>query len=289
MKIIEIIARMNIGGPALHLCQLMEGLRNRANFDIKLIHGQVAEGEGSMMKEAEKRHLQSIYLPDLSREISPLKDLISCVKIFVEIWKLKPSIVHTHTAKAGMIGRLVACFFPDLKVIHTYHGTVFHGYGYGKLKTAFFLFLERTLAQVSDKIVVLSKSLKKEMVDRHIARESKFVTIPLGFDFTPFQAPNSSDLAKAGLKAKFRNQTVIGFVGRLEYVKQPNFIIDLAEHAKNTNEKFHFVLVGDGTLMDSLKRDVHEKKTRGICHLSGLAGRRVSILFSVRYFDDVLK
>jgi len=259
MKIIEIIARMNIGGPALHLCQLMEGLRGRANFDMTLIHGRVAEGEGSMMHEAEKRNLKSIYVPELSREISPLMDLISVGKVFIAICKLRPSVVHTHTAKAGMIGRLVTCIFPDIKVIHTYHGTVFHGYGYGKLKTAFFLFLEKTLARISDRIVVLSKSLKMEMVERGIARGSRFVTIPLGFDFAPFEQPSTDIASDHGIKAELKEKTIIGFVGRLEFVKQPNFIIELAEHSKKTNESFHFVLVGDGTLMAPLKQEVKKK------------------------------
>ena len=160
MKILRIIARLNVGGPARHVVWLTEALQNE-EFQTSLIAGTVPPGEEDMNYFAEERAVHPHFIPEMSRELS-VKDLSSLVKVCREMFRFKPDIVHTHTAKAGTIGRLAAFVYRWLtwetligrprrvKIVHTFHGHVFHSY-YGKVKTRIFLLIEQFLAVHCDR------------------------------------------------------------------------------------------------------------------------------------------
>jgi hypothetical protein len=139
-KIVRIIARLNVGGPARHVVWLNQALQND-EFESVLLTGTVPEGEEDMGYFATEHEVEPKFIPEMSRELSP-KDIISLWKVFREIWRIKPDIIHTHTAKAGTVGRVAGFFYRwlgwrQVKIIHTYHGHIFYGY-YSKLKTNFF-------------------------------------------------------------------------------------------------------------------------------------------------------
>src|SRR3989440_13003726 len=166
MKVLRIIARLNVGGPARHVVWLTQGLR-AAGYDTLLVTGVVPPGEDDMNYFAAAAGVAPITVPQMSREIS-LNDALTVWKLYRLMIRERPDIVHTHTAKAGTVGRVAGLLYrwltPDLflghrracRFVHTYHGHIFHSY-YGPLTTRLFLAIERTLAiLITDRIVVIS-------------------------------------------------------------------------------------------------------------------------------------
>lgn len=288
MKILRIIARLNVGGPARHVVWLTDAL-NDGEFETRLIAGTVPPGEEDMAWFAEANGVEPVYIKEMSRELSP-KDLFSIWKVFREIHRFRPDIVHTHTAKAGTVGRLAAfaykwltpstlLFRPRMvKVVHTFHGHVFHSY-YSKAKTSVFLFIEKLLARfATDRIVTITDQQLKEInKDFGVGNEKKFAVIPLGIDLSalgPGQDTRSTIRAEFGIKD---NEFLIGFVGRLTEIKNISMFSQAAksclDHAE-ADERFRFVIVGDGHLREALEKETQDL---GIAESVIFAGNRTDI------------
>jgi glycosyltransferase involved in cell wall biosynthesis len=284
IKVFRIIARLNIGGPSIHTVLLTEGL-DKNRFDSILLTGSVDDREGDMRYFAEERSVKPIFIPEMSREISWKNDLKTFWRIFKTIRKEKPDLVHTHTAKAGTIGRGAAIlikvqesivrrlrklFFcknsqltahnPKMKILHTFHGHIFHGY-FNPFKTKFFLFIERLLAMFTDKIIVLSNQQFKELCYRYkIASPDKFVIIPLGLDIDKFL---QCDTKKGQLRKELgvdEQILLVGIVGRLVPIKNHRMFLDaVAEVIKpktrgiSKTPSVRFIIVGDGELRRELE------------------------------------
>lgn len=266
-KIVRIIARLNVGGPARHVVWLNEALEDD-EFESILLTGSVPEGEEDMGYFADKYGVKPIFIEEMSRELSP-KDVISLWKVYKEILRNKPDILHTHTAKAGTVGRVAGFFYRwltpgtligkprKLKIVHTFHGHVFHSY-YGKTKTSVFLFIERMLARfASDKIVVISGQQKEEIHKTFaIGREDQFQVIPLGIDFEAFGRSEKG-------REKFRNEigadedeVLVGLVGRITGIKNIEMFLQVAHKFNETNETgvcVKFIVIGDGNLRGDLE------------------------------------
>ena len=262
-KVVRIIARLNVGGPAKHVVWLTSGLEE-AGYRSLLVAGTVPEGEEDMSYFAEQTGVTPLYIPEMSREIS-LKDAITTWKLFRLLLRERPDIVHTHTAKAGTVGRVAGFFYRWLtpgvllgrprpcKFVHTYHGHVFHSY-YGRLKTGVFLTVERLLAKcVTDKILVVSEQQKAEINQTfRVGRRDQFRVVRLGLDLGIFADRESR-------RAPFRQElgidddvTLVGIVGRLTEIK--NHEMFLQSVARTNFENVRFVIVGDGSLRESLEQ-----------------------------------
>ena len=190
-KVIRIIARLNVGGPAKHVVWLTSGL-HEAGFNTLLVTGKVPEGEEDMSYFADEAGVLPLYIPEMSREIS-LKDAVTVWKLFRLFLRERPDIVHTHTAKAGTVGRTAGFLYRWLtpgtligkprqcKFVHTYHGHVFHSY-YGRSRTRLFLAIERLLAKlVTDRLIVVSKQQSIEIGEKfRVGRRGQIKVIPLG-------------------------------------------------------------------------------------------------------------
>ncbi|HTH50719.1 MAG TPA: glycosyltransferase [Pyrinomonadaceae bacterium] len=262
MKVLRIIARLNVGGPAKHVVWLTDRLRRRG-FESVLVAGSVPEGEDDMSWFADQNGVAPVYLREMSRELSP-RDIVSLVKLFRIIRAEKPDIIHTHTAKAGTLGRIAALFHRLLggrkvKVVHTFHGHVLHSY-YGRGKTALFRAIERALARVAtDKIVVISPQQLDEINAKfHVGRREQFTVIPLGMELA--DPPETSDL-RAQLPAG-PETILIGCIGRLAEIKDiPLLIRSVAEIPGDAN--LHLVVVGDGHIRADLERLAMELNSAG--------------------------
>ncbi|MBI4839345.1 MAG: glycosyltransferase family 4 protein [Nitrospirae bacterium] len=266
IKIIRIIARLNIGGPAIHTILLSSEL-DKLGYKTILVKGTEGLREGSMTDLAESKGIKPVVIPELGREIGLKNDLIAFYKLYKLIKNEKPDIVHTHTAKAGTLGRLAARLARVPVIIHTFHGHVLTGY-FGKLKSWIFVRMERMLANISTRIITLSDELKRELMGMGIGDAEKFEIIPLGLKLAPF-----FDLAKC--RGEFRTEIgvsldtlLIGIVGRLvqikghrQFLEGAKIITDRMKHAgvtfyedllkKATDVKF--VIVGDGELREELE------------------------------------
>jgi len=268
MKIVRIIARLNVGGPARHVTWLTEELQDE-EFKSVLIAGTVPPGEEDMSYLAGKGTAAPVYIPEMSRELSP-KDLIAFLKIYRVLLKERPDIVHTHTAKAGTVGRAAALaykltsprslFGRGPKIVHTFHGHVFHSY-YSDAKTRLFLAIERTLARfATDRIITISDQQRKEISgDFRIGCADQFETIPLGIDIEKLEA---GDEARATFRDEIGgspNDIVVGFVGRLTEIKNLSLFIKAAGLASSDRgealPKLKFVIAGDGHLRSELESE----------------------------------
>lgn len=262
-RIVRIIARLNVGGPAKHVVWLTSGLED-AGYRSVLVAGSVPEGEDDMSYFAEQTGVTPFYIPEMSREIS-LKDAITTWKLFRLLLRERPDIVHTHTAKAGTVGRVAGLLYRWLtpgvligrsrpcKFVHTYHGHVFHSY-YGRVTTTVFLAIERLLARcVTDRIVVVSEQQKAEINQTfRVGRTEQMKVIRLGLDLGIFANHETR-------RAKFRNElgvddetVLVGIVGRLTEIKNHQMFLQVAARVKL--EKVRFVIVGDGSLREPLER-----------------------------------
>jgi glycosyltransferase involved in cell wall biosynthesis len=275
MKILRVIARLNVGGPARHVVWLSEGLQ-RAGHETILVTGVVPAGEDDMNYFAEAAGIHPVTIRQMSREIS-LNDLFAAWKIYRLMLRERPDIVHTHTAKAGAVGRVAGMIYRWLtpaaligkprrcRFVHTYHGHVFHSY-YGPAKTRVFLGIERLLARsVTDRIVTVSEQQREEINDRfQVGRRDQFEVIPLGLDLNVFSDwKNRRGKMRSELRAS-DNELLIGIVGRLTEVKNHELFLRGAARLQELvltgklTARPRFVIIGDGGLRSSLESKTQE-------------------------------
>lgn len=271
MKVVRIIARLNVGGPARHVVWLEEGLR-REGVESVLVTGVVPEGEDDMTYFAAARGVRPVIIPEMSREVSP-QDAVTVWKLYRLLRRERPDIVHTHTAKAGTVGRAAGLLYRWLtpaalvgrprrvRFVHTYHGHIFHSY-YGELKTRLFLSIEKLLARlVSDRIVVISRQQYREIHEEFgVGRREQFRVVPLGLELSQFDAwAERRDAARTRFGAG-EDDLLVGIVGRLTEIKNHEMFLEAAaiylrEHAAagGAARRVRFLVVGDGHLRMALE------------------------------------
>lgn len=258
VKIIRIITRLNIGGPTIHTV-LLNAKMDTEKYESYLLTGTIESNESNMDYFTDKYGITPIYINSMSREIRLLRDFIALREIYKVIRKIKPDIVHTHTAKAGMLGRLAAKMAGVPIIIHTFHGNVFNGY-FGKLKTKFFIWVEKFLARFSTKIVAISKQQKNELVSLRIAKKDKIEIIRLGFQFDNI-IPNELDKHKFREKYSIpRNAKLVGIVGRLVSIKNHYLFLDIAEKLLKKYSDIYFPIIGDGELRCDIEKEIESRK-----------------------------
>ncbi len=252
IRVARIFSRLNIGGPSLHVILLTERL-NPQRFETVLLIGHEGLREGNMLQLAHSRGVDPVEIPCLGRELSIWDDFRATIHLWRLLRRLKPAIVHTHTSKAGFTGRLAAMLAGVPIVVHTFHGHVFEGY-FGSLLTSVFVRIERILANKSDAVITISAALKNQLLHRKIGSEEKIRTIELGLDLDPFLAIRGpSNVLRARLSLA-ENVRLVGVIGRLVPIKDHRTFLSAAALVAKEMNTVHFVIVGDGELLNSLKR-----------------------------------
>ena len=197
LRVLRVIARLNVGGPARHVVWLTTGLRERG-FETTLVTGSIPPGEGDMSYFAADHGVVPDVLPDMSREVSIL-DLRTIWRLYRRMVHFQPDIVHTHTAKGGAVGRVAGLLYRWLtpstlwgrpracKFVHTFHGHVFHSY-FGAAKTRLFRTVEHLLARIAtDRIVAISPEQYREIHEVYgVGRAEQFEVVPLGLETRTF-------------------------------------------------------------------------------------------------------
>ncbi len=254
IRVMRIISRMNIGGPAVHVVLLNAGL-DPQKYDCLLVTGSEGVSEGSLRDLAESNHLRLSVIPELGREISPRSDLVTLLKLYRLMRRERPHIVHTHTAKAGFVGRIAARLARVPVVLHTFHGHVFHGY-FSPAKTRLFLLIERLGARLSTRIITISPSLREEIADYGVASRERIEVVPLGFDLEAFASqPRATGDFRRSLNIP-TDAKLVGAVGRLVPIKNIPLLLEAAALAREQNPGIRVVIVGDGELRDELQARV---------------------------------
>ncbi|HEX8173607.1 MAG TPA: glycosyltransferase [Pyrinomonadaceae bacterium] len=279
-KVVRIIARLNVGGPARHVVWLNAGLE-RQGWKTLLVTGRVPPGEDDMSYFAAENGVAPLVIPQMSREISP-KDIMTVWKLYRLFLRWQPDIVHTHTAKAGTVGRLAGLLYRWLTpgsllgrkraclFVHTYHGHIFHSY-YGRLKTRLFLAIEKVLARLAtDRIIAISPQQYREIHEEFgVGREQQFAVIPLGLDTGVFAGwPARRELARHGLGLN-ETDVAVGIIGRLTEIKNHTlFLKSVARYkelygAGKEGRRVRFIIIGDGHLRAGLEAEARELGVHG--------------------------
>ena len=269
LKIVRIIARLNVGGPAKHVAWLTAGLQD-SEWETLLVAGSVPPGEEDMSYFAAALGVQPVLLKEMSREIS-FKDAVTIWRLYRLFQRERPDVVHTHTAKAGTVGRAAGLLYRWLTpatllgrprhcyFVHTYHGHIFHGY-YGPLKTRLFLLIEKLLARlITNRIVVVSEQQRREIHETFgVGRREQFAVVPLGLDLSSFaDSEKRREVFRNELGVR-ANQILVGIVGRLTEIKNHELFLDAVARFNaglaETDDRVRFVVIGDGARREALQR-----------------------------------
>ena len=245
--IARVIARLNIGGPAIQAIAMTEAFQKKGYRAI-LLTGEVPEGEGSMEYLAEERGVAPVKLGTMSRRISWRKDLSTLWQLIRIFRRERPLVVHTHTAKAGTVGRLAAIVAGVPVRVHTFHGHVFQGY-FSPAVTRLFLGIERFLARHTDCIIAISESQKRDLVHTYqVAQAERISVVPLGFDLDSFLAVNGRVGELRDLQGCKKDSFLVGWVGRLTAIKDPGLFLHCARDLARNFHELRFAVIGDGEL-----------------------------------------
>jgi glycosyltransferase involved in cell wall biosynthesis len=246
ITIARVIARLNVGGPAIQAILMTDAFRQKG-YRTLLLTGEVPPGEASMEYLAEAKDVTPIKIGSMSRRIALYRDLIALYALIRIFRRETPTIVHTHT----------------------FHGHIFHGY-FSPLLTRLFLAVERFLARHTDCIVAISESQRNELADVYkIAPREKVVIVPLGFDLEPFLRVNGREGSLRSAVSSSRDQPFVGWIGRLTTIKAPGLIIDCAARFKGHPLTPRFVMVGDGDLRQQCEATIRCKGLDEVVSLTG--------------------
>lgn len=256
IRVLRVIARLNVGGPALHVAYLSSGLAEHG-YETTLVAGDVAPGEESMERVAEERGVEIVRLAGLSRELSPIRDLVSVWRLAAIIRRVQPDVIHTHTAKAGAVGRAAALLAGRRAVVvHTFHGHVLKGY-FGSAGSLVFRAIETALARVSDRLIAVSPEVRDELVALKVAPVEKFEVIRLGIDLEPrveFAGDRGEERRRLGIPD---DKFVVGWFGRMTSVKRTDDLMTTLAALRERGIDALLLLVGDGTDRPALEERAH--------------------------------
>jgi glycosyltransferase involved in cell wall biosynthesis len=250
IKVVQIVTRMNTGGVAVLIQDLVSGLDPNL-YEVHLITGKCSPGEEDYVR-ARGITLGEIRIDAMSRSLRPLMDLKAFLILIRSLRRLNPDIIHTHTSKAGLIGRIAARIaVPHSKVIHTFHGHLLQGY-FSKIATKFLIFTERNLARISDVLISMGNEVKKNLLEVKIGRDDQYVVALPG---VKLNQPNLENREVLKFKEDHVGQVIFTFVGRLSPIKRCDRIIELARSEAIAKQPIHFLLIGDGELREKLEKD----------------------------------
>jgi len=247
IKVMQIIARMNVGGPAVIVAELMRGL-DSSRFEQILITGYCDETEADYLDEV-ATDIRATRIAGLGRSVSPIADLKAFFGLVRTIKTLQPDVIHTHTAKAGALGRLASIIAGRGAVrIHTFHGHLLHGYFAG-WKTKLVVLVEKFFAKRTHHLIAIGTEVERELLAAGIGKASQYSVFFPGL-------PEPHTASKAEIRKRLEldpSAMYCTFVGRLTHIKRPDRLLDIAAAMVKREVPIHFLIAGEGELFDSSK------------------------------------
>ncbi|MCS6790730.1 MAG: glycosyltransferase, partial [Bacteroidia bacterium] len=253
IRILRLITRLNVGGPAHHALILTKGLEAKG-YETRLIAGQEPLGERRALPWIEKSSVAVEYLP-MEREPSLSKDLRMVFHLWRIIRQWKPHIVHTHTAKAGAVGRVAAWLAGVPIRIHTYHGHSFEGY-FSRRRSQLYRWIERSLGWITHRIIAISETQRRDLVEKfRIAPARKVSVIQLGF---PLERLQEYDVQKVQqLRQEWGGEKgvyLIGWIGRMVPIKRIDRLLETLAALRPYAPPFQLIMIGDGPEYNRMRR-----------------------------------
>ncbi|HEU4395049.1 MAG TPA: glycosyltransferase, partial [Planctomycetota bacterium] len=270
VRVLRAIARLNVGGPAMHVALLTEGL-DRRGFETTLAAGRCEPGESDMADFARARGVNPVSVRALGRSVDPVSDLRSFADLLALVRRVRPAVVHTHTAKAGALGRLAAWLAAVPVRVHTFHGHVFHGY-FGRTASLAVVLAERLLGAISHRVLAVSPEVARDLGEAYgVVPPGKIQVVPLGLDLEPFARAGDGE-GRGELRREIGaadGDLLVGIVGRLVPVKDHAFFLDAGAELLREVPQARLVIAGSGPA----EADLHARaRSLGIeprCHFLG--------------------
>ena len=247
IKVLQIIARMNVGGPAVIVAELARGL-DGSKFEQVIVTGFCDDNEADYL-ETVATDISATRIAGLGRSVSPLADLRAFFELISFIRKFKPDVIHTHTAKAGVLGRLASIFAGRGAIrIHTFHGHLLHGY-FSPWKTKLVIFIEKSLARFTHSLIAIGNQVKNDLLAVGIGEAKKFHVFFPGL-------PEPQEITKRVAREELgfsQSEIYCTFVGRLTQIKRPDRLLDVAAEIKRRNVDIVFIVAGEGDLYEKTR------------------------------------
>jgi glycosyltransferase involved in cell wall biosynthesis len=254
IRVMRIIARMNVGGPAVQVTGLLRGF-SKAEFDQRLFTGFCAEDEADYL-DTVATDVKAVRIQGFGRRINLGADVQSFISLLTEIRGFKPHVIHTHTAKAGFLGRMASIISlqPSIR-IHTFHGHLLAGY-FGPFKRSLVVVIEKFLAIFTDELLAVGDKVREDLLRAGIGSSSKFGLMPPGLKIGELPSRDTSRTALAlepdGLQC--------AYIGRVTQIKRPDRFLDVVSELKQRNVKLDFFIAGDGELLDRCRDRIKQEE-----------------------------
>jgi glycosyltransferase involved in cell wall biosynthesis len=252
IRVVHVITRLILGGAQENTLLTVEGLDRMPEYEVTLISGPALGPEGELIARARRNNVNLIIVPQMQRAIHPVRDAITLAKLVRLYRRLNPHIVHTHSSKAGILGRVAARMAGVPIIIHTIHGLPFHPYETG-LNNLLYKRLERWAARWSQKIITVADAMRDQAVAAGVAGPEKFVTIYSGMEVDTFLAADQRREAARRALGIAADEVVIGKIARLFELKGHEYVIAAAPKILHEFPKARFLFVGDGILRQKLQ------------------------------------
>ena len=246
----RVIARMNVGGPAVQVSGLMRGF-NSIDFDQRLFTGFCASDEADYI-DTIASDIKAVRIDGFGRRVNLSGDLHALFSLVKEIRKFKPHVIHTHTAKAGFLGRIASILSLHRSIrVHTFHGHLLNGY-FGALKRSLVILAEKLLAVTTHQLLAVGDKVRKDLLTAGVGNPMKFGLMPPGLEIGPLL--NKKDaLVTYSLS---RRTLHCAYIGRVTKIKRPDRFLDVARELKERGVGIEFFMAGDGDLLEYCKERI---------------------------------
>jgi glycosyltransferase involved in cell wall biosynthesis len=269
MRIVHVITRLIIGGAQENTLLTVEGLHHRYGDDVTLVTGPAEGPEGDLFDQAAKRNLKVEVLPELVRPVRPVTDVRAYRRLRALFRKLRPDVVHTHSSKAGIVGRAAAWHENVPAVVHTIHGLPFGPFE-RVLTNRLYVAMERWAAGRAHAIVSVCDAMTRQSLSAGVGRKDQFVTVYSGMDADAFLHPRRERDPVRRELGLASDEVAFATVARLFELKGHDDIVAIARDVLASNPKIKFVWIGDGILRNRLIADLDRLDIRGSFVLTGL-------------------
>ena len=250
IRVMRIIARMNVGGPAVQVSGLMRGFDSQ-NFDHRLYTGFCAADEADYL-DVVATDVKAFRIEGFGRRVSLGGDIKAFISLIKEIRSFKPHIIHTHTSKAGFLGRIASIISlqPSIR-IHTFHGHLLNGY-FGAFKRRLVIIAEQVLAVLTHELLSVGDKVRQDLLAVGIGNPKKFGLMPPGLEIG--QLPNK----KESQESYTLSTTTLhcAFIGRVTQIKRPDRFLEVVSELKKRGVELQFFMAGDGELLDTCRERI---------------------------------
>ena len=250
IRVMRIIARMNVGGPAVQVTGLMRGF-NSSEFDQRLYTGFCALEEADYL-DSVAADVKAIRIKGLGRRLSLAGDIKAFISLVKLIRDFKPDVIHTHTAKAGFLGRLASLVSFQRSIrVHTFHGHLLNGY-FGFIKRLLVVLAEKSLATITQQLLAVGDKVRQDLLEAGIGSKEKFGLMPPGLTIN--ELPSKTESQEFFGLHKERLQCA--FIGRVTQIKRPDRFLDVVSEIKKRNICLDFFIAGDGELLEACRERI---------------------------------